>query len=224
MLTIPTIKPTVFPPSPFRLSPTTHPSTRSIFKRGLDIVGSIIGLLILAILFIPIAIAIKLDSPGCIIYQQKRCGLRGHPFTLYKFRTMVNNAEAFKSQIKNEAKGAIFKNTNDPRITRVGRFLRRTSLDELPQFWNVLIGKMSLVGTRPPSLDEVIYYRDRHWLRLNVKPGITGEWQVNGRSIVNDFEQIVTLDLRYQKRWSPGYDLWLILKTIWVVITRQGAV
>ncbi|WP_374883614.1 sugar transferase [Microseira sp. BLCC-F43] len=223
MLTTPTIKPTLFPSSPFRLFPTTHLSTRCIFKRSLDIVGSIVGLLILAILFIPIAIAIKLDSPGSIIYRQKRCGLRGRPFTIYKFRTMVNNADALKSEIQNEASGAIFKNKNDPRITRVGRFLRRTSLDELPQFWNVLVGKMSLVGTRPPSFDEVIYYSDRHWCRLNVKPGITGEWQVNGRSVVNDFEQIVTLDLRYQKRWSLWYDLWLILKTIWVVITRQGA-
>lgn len=223
MIAIPTIKPNLFPPTPSRLFPTPHPSTRSIFKRGLDITGSIIGLLILAILFIPIAIAIKLDSPGSIIYQQKRCGLRGRPFTIYKFRTMVNNADALKSQIKNEAKGAIFKHKNDPRITRVGRFLRRTSLDELPQFWNVLIGEMSLVGTRPPSLDEAIYYSDRHWLRLNVKPGITGEWQVNGRCVVKDFEQIVTLDLRYQKRWSPWYDLWLILKTIWVAIAQQGA-
>jgi lipopolysaccharide/colanic/teichoic acid biosynthesis glycosyltransferase len=223
MLTTPTIKPSFFPLSPSRLFPTTHPSTRSIFKRALDIVGSIIGLLILAILFIPIAIAIKLDSPGSIIYQQKRCGLRGLPFTIYKFRTMVKNADLLKSQIKNEAKGAIFKHENDPRITRVGRFLRRTSLDEMPQFWNVLVGEMSLVGTRPPSLDEVIYYSDRHWSRLNVKPGITGEWQVNGRSIVKNFEEIVTLDLRYQRRWSIWYDLWLILKTIWMVIARQGA-
>ena len=205
------------------LSSKPHPSTRSIFKRGLDIAGSIVGLIILAILFVPIAIAIKLDSPGCIIYQQKRCGLRGHPFTLRKFRTMVKNADALKCQIENQAQGAIFKNDNDPRITKVGRWLRRTSLDELPQFWNVLVGEMSLVGTRPPSLDEVIYYNKRHWRRLNVKPGITGEWQVNGRSSVKDFEAIVTLDLRYQRRWSPGYDLWLILKTIWVVIARQGA-
>ena len=209
--------------SPSLLFITLHPSNRCKFKRGLDIAGSIVGLLILAILFIPIAIAIKLDSPGPIFYKQKRCGLRGITFTLYKFRTMIENADAFKFQIKNEAKGAIFKNKNDPRITKVGRFLRRTSLDEIPQFWNVLVGEMSLVGTRPPLLDEVVYYSDRDWHRLNVKPGITGEWQVNGRSSVNNFEEIVTLDLHYQTRWSPWYDIWLILKTIWVVIAGQGA-
>lgn len=221
MLTYPAASPRIFSSSFDQYYLTPHPSTSSIFKRGLDIAGSIAVLLILVVLFIPIAIAIKLDSPGCIIYKQKRYGLRGHSFTIRKFRTMVKNADALKSKIKNEAKGAIFKNDNDPRITRVGRFLRRTSLDELPQFWNVLMGEMSLVGTRPPSFDEVIHYSDRHWSRLNVKPGITGEWQVNGRSIVKDFEEIVTLDLRYQSRWSPGYDLWLILKTIWVVIARK---
>ncbi|MCL1471887.1 sugar transferase [Argonema antarcticum A004/B2] len=214
---------TVFASSPFPLFITPHPSTRSKFKRCLDIAGSIVGLLILAILFIPIAIAIKLDSPGSIFYKQKRCGLRGRFFTLYKFRTMIKNADVLKSQIKNEAKGAIFKSENDSRITRVGRFLRRTSLDELPQFWNVLLAEMSLVGTRPPSFDEVFYYNKRHWRRLNVKPGITGEWQVNGRSSVKNFEDIVTLDLRYQRRWSPWYDIWLIFKTIWVVIAGQGA-
>lgn len=202
---------------------TIHPSTQSISKRLIDIVGSLVGLLILALLFIPIAVAIKLDSPGSILYNQKRYGLYGKPFKIWKFRTMVQNADALKALIPNEAKGLIFKNQKDPRVTRVGRFLRQTSLDEFPQFWHVFQGEMSLVGTRPPTADEVIHYSDYHWQRLNVKPGITGEWQVNGRSVVNDFEQIVTLDLRYQKRWSLWYDLWLILKTIWVVITRQGA-
>lgn len=223
MLTYSPASPKVISSSSLALFLTPHLSTRSKFKRGLDIAGSIFGLLILAILFIPIAIAIELDSPGSILYKQKRCGLKGRSFILYKFRTMVKDADALKSQVKNEAKGAIFKNENDPRITRVGRFLRRTSLDELPQFWNVLVGEMSLVGTRPPSLDEVMYYSDRDWRRLNVKPGITGEWQVNGRSGVKNFEEIVTLDLRYQRRWSPWYDIWLILKTIWVVIAGQGA-
>ena len=223
MLTYSPASPKVISSSSLALFITPHRSTRSKFKRGLDIAGSIFGLLILAILFIPIAIAIKLDSPGSILYKQKRCGLRGRSFILYKFRTMVKNAETLKSQVKNEAKGAIFKNENDPRVTRVGRFLRRTSLDELPQFWNVLVGEMSLVGTRPPTLDEVVYYSDRHWRRLNVKPGITGEWQVNGRSSLKNFEEIVTLDLRYQHQWSPWYDILLILKTIWVVIAKQGA-
>lgn len=203
--------------------PVHHASTRSIMKRLLDIVGSLIGLLILAIAFVPIAIAIKLDSPGPIFYTQKRYGLHGRSFNIRKFRSMVTNAEALKSQIKNEAKGLIFKNENDPRVTRVGRFLRKTSLDELPQFWNVLIGEMSLVGTRPPTHDEVIHYKEHHWCRLNVKPGLTGVWQVSGRSSIKDFEEVVNLDLLYQSRWTPLYDIQIILKTIQVVLTRAGA-
>lgn len=136
---------------------------------------------------------------------------------------MVANADQLKHLVVNEAKGNIFKNSNDPRITRVGRFLRRTSLDELPQFWNVLMGEMSLVGTRPPTLDEVATYKHHHWERLHVKPGITGEWQANGRSTVTDFEEIVKLDIAYQRKWSIAYDLWLILKTIWTVLNRSGA-
>jgi lipopolysaccharide/colanic/teichoic acid biosynthesis glycosyltransferase len=200
-----------------------HPSVTSNFKRILDIVGSLAGLLVLAIVFVPIAIAIKLDNPGPIFFVQKRCGLQGQVFHLVKFRSMVTNADELKAQIKNEAKGLIFKNRQDPRITRVGKFLRKTSLDELPQFWNVLTGDMSLVGTRPPTIDEVSQYSDRHWQRLNVKPGITGEWQVNGRSAIEDFEQIVDLDLRYQSRWTPIYDLFVILRTLYVVFARVGA-
>lgn len=200
-----------------------HPSASSFFKRFVDIVGSLFGLVLLAILFVPIAIAIKLDSPGPILYSQERYGLLGKPFQVYKFRSMVQNADALKAQIKNEAKGLIFKNQNDPRVTRVGRFLRKTSLDEFPQFWNVLKGEMSLVGTRPPTADEVIRYKTHHWQRLVVKPGITGEWQVNGRSLVEDFEDIVKLDLRYQMHWHPLYDLILILKTIQVLILKTGA-
>lgn len=200
-----------------------HPSASSILKRLIDVVGSLIGLVILAILLVPIAIAIKLDSPGPILYSQERYGLLGKPFQVYKFRSMVQNADELKAQIKNEAKGLIFKNQNDPRVTRVGRFLRKTSLDELPQFWNVLKGEMSLVGTRPPTADEVKQYQAHHWQRLSVKPGITGEWQVNGRSLIKDFEDIVHLDLRYQARWHPLYDLVLILKTVRVLITKTGA-
>jgi lipopolysaccharide/colanic/teichoic acid biosynthesis glycosyltransferase len=200
-----------------------HPSVTSNFKRIIDIVGSLAGLLVLSIVFVPIAIAIKLDNPGPIFFVQKRCGLQGQVFHLVKFRSMVTNADELKAQIKNEAKGLIFKNRQDPRITRVGKFLRKTSLDELPQFWNVLTGDMSLVGTRPPTIDEVSQYSDRHWQRLNVKPGITGEWQVNGRSAIEDFEQIVDLDLRYQSRWTPAYDLFVILRTLYVVFARVGA-
>ena len=201
-----------------------HASASSFIKRFLDIIGATFGLLGLAIIFVPIALAIKLDSPGPVLYCQRRHGLLGKPFCMYKFRSMVTNAEMLKSQVKNEAQGLIFKNADDPRVTKVGRFLRRTSLDELPQFWNVFWGEMSLVGTRPPTPDEVDKYNDRHWQRLLVKPGMTGEWQVNGRSNVNDFEQIVDLDLRYQAVWHPIYDLVLIARTIYVIFARVGAV
>lgn len=202
---------------------TNHPSVESKFKRSLDIVGGLVGLLILAIVFVPIAIAIKLDSPGPIFFTQERYGLQGRTFRIRKFRSMVSDAEQLKSLVENEANGLIFKNKNDFRVTKVGRFLRSTSLDELPQFWNVLVGEMSLVGTRPPVKDEVIKYTPRHWQRLNVKPGLTGEWQVNGRSQVKDFEQIVDLDLQYQRNWYPWYDLLLIGKTLYVIFGRIGA-
>ncbi|MBC7969032.1 MAG: sugar transferase [Verrucomicrobia bacterium] len=200
-----------------------HRSVNSIFKRLLDIVGGLVGLLILAILFMPLALAIKLDSRGPIFYAQERYGLLGKPFRIYKFRSMVQNADELKSQVKNEASGLIFKNQDDPRVTRIGRFLRRSSLDEFPQFWNVLMGEMSLVGTRPPTADEVSRYDHHHWQRLNVKPGMTGEWQVNGRSTVKDFEEIVKLDLRYQEQWHPFYDLALIARTIYVIVAKVGA-
>lgn len=200
-----------------------HPSTRSFFKRLLDIAGSIVGLMILAVVFVPIAIAIKLDSPGPIFYTQERYGLYGCRFKIRKFRSMVVNADQLKSQIKNEAKGLLFKNENDPRVTRLGSFLRKTSLDELPQFWNVLVGEMSLVGTRPPTSDEVSRYNTHHWKRLNVKPGLTGVWQVSGRSSIKDFEQVVELDLSYQTQWTPLYDMKIVLKTIQVVVCRKGA-
>jgi len=200
-----------------------HISVISPIKRAIDILGSSIGLLILAILFVPVAIAIKLDSPGPIFYAQTRHGVGGRPFKIVKFRSMVANADALKAKVQNEANGLIFKNQQDPRITRVGRFLRKTSLDEIPQFWNVFKGEMSLVGTRPPTSDEVRHYNAKHWQRLNVKPGLTGEWQVHGRSSVTDFEDIVELDLRYQRRWSPAYDLALIFKTLYVVFAKVGA-
>jgi len=200
-----------------------HPSARSVFKRLIDILGSIVGLIILSIVFIPLSIAIVLDSPGPILYKQVRCGLQGRQIIIHKFRSMVKDAEALKATVKNEAKGLIFKNERDPRVTRVGQFIRKTSLDELPQFWNVLVGEMSLVGTRPPTLDEVAHYKKHHWQRLNVKPGLTGEWQVSGRSSIKDFEQVVELDLRYQRLWSPLYDLQVIWRTLRVLFARSGA-
>lgn len=201
---------------------TPHRSASCLFKRSIDIIGSLIGLAIFGLIFFPIALAIRLDSPGSILYSQKRYGLMGHSFRIYKFRSMVQNADELKMQIKNEARGLIFKNENDPRITRVGRFLRKTSLDEFPQFWNVLRGEMSLVGTRPPTADEVANYSNHHWQRLQVKPGLTGEWQVSGRSLVKDFEDIVQLDLRYQAQWHPFYDLILICKTVFLILTKRS--
>ncbi len=202
--------------------PETHPSVRSWVKRLIDIVGALVGLVITSLIFVPIVIAIKLDSPGPIFFHQTRCGWLGKRFEIWKFRSMCQNAEAQKSKVENQASGAFFKNDNDPRITKVGRFLRRTSLDELPQFWNVLQGDMSLVGTRPPTPDEVAKYQVPQWQRLNVKPGMTGEWQVNGRSTVRDFEDVIKLDLRYQQNWSLIYDLKLIFKTIVLVFNKDS--
>jgi lipopolysaccharide/colanic/teichoic acid biosynthesis glycosyltransferase len=205
------------------MSSVPHRSVTSGVKRLVDVMGAVAGLTFLAIIFVPVAIAIQVESPGSVLYRQKRYGWRGRSFTLYKFRSMVKDADRLKALVQNEAEGLIFKNEQDPRITRIGKFLRRTSLDEVPQFWNVLVGEMSLVGTRPPTHDEVIHYSDRHWQRLNVKPGLTGLWQVSGRSEIKDFEEIVNLDLQYQEDWSPVYDLRIILSTFVVLLTKPGA-
>ncbi|MEO1593326.1 MAG: sugar transferase [Cyanobacteria bacterium J06632_22] len=192
-------------------------------KRVVDVALSLLGVLVLGVCYGPIAIAIRLDTPGPVIYRQQRIGLGGKPFTIYKFRSMVAQADRLKALVKNEASGQIFKNQNDPRITRVGRFLRSTSLDELPQLINVLRGEMSLVGTRPPTAEEVAAYQPHHLQRLRVKPGLTGEWQVRGRSSVSNFDRIVQMDLAYQRKWSLAYDLRLLVKTVGVVLNRQGA-
>ena len=205
------------------IKPPIHPSVNSSAKRMLDILGAIFGLAIAGMITIPIAIAMWFDEPGSIFYSQIRCGFEGKPFRIWKFRSMIANADRQKHLVTNQATGHIFKNENDPRITKVGHFLRRTSLDEFPQFWNVLKGDMSLVGTRPPTIDEVAMYDKHHFLRLKVKPGITGEWQVRGRSEVLDFEDIVRMDLNYQKRWSFFYDVHLLIQTVVVVLTRKGA-
>ncbi len=205
------------------LSLEAHSSVYSRLKRALDIIGACLGLGFFILIFPILATVILMDSKGPIFYSQKRCGLKGKPFRIWKLRSMVVNAEQLKGQIQNEATGLIFKNKNDPRITRVGALLRKTSLDEFPQFWNVLKGEMSLVGTRPPTLDETAQYSPHHWLRLQVKPGITGEWQAKGRSQVDDFEAIVAMDLNYQSRWSVAYDLKLIWATVGAVIQRRGA-
>ena len=200
-----------------------HYSANCRRKRLLDIIGALIGLVVTAIIAVPIALVIKLDDPGPVFYSQIRCGVKGKTFRVWKFRSMIVNADQLQHLVDNQAQGHIFKNKNDPRVTRVGRFLRRTSLDELPQFWNVLKGDMSLVGTRPPTVEEVMNYKTHHWERLNTKPGMTGEWQANGRSSITDFEDIVRMDLAYQQKWSVIYDLKLILKTLMVVAKKDGA-
>ena len=200
-----------------------HPSVYSKTKRLIDVIGALVGLVITALIFPAIALLIYLDDPGSIFFRQIRCGVNGKTFRMWKFRSMVMDAEKIKHLVENKAHGHIFKNDQDPRITKIGKFLRRTSLDEFPQFWNVLKGEMSLVGTRPPTLDEVAKYENHHYQRLRVKPGITGEWQANGRSDVEDFEEMVRMDIAYQRKWNRFYDLHLIGKTVWVVLRQRGA-
>ena len=205
--------------------PETHPSVRSKAKRAMDIVGALVGLAIMAVLYIVIGTIIKLDDGGPIFFSQIRCSLMGKRFKIWKFRSMVTDAEARKQEVANKVEGPLFKNDNDPRVTKIGKFLRRTSLDEFPQFWNVLKGDMSLVGTRPPTPDEIEQYEVSQWQRLNVKPGMTGEWQVNGRSTVTKFEDVIRLDLQYQRKWSLMYDVQLIIKTVMVLFSKDsGAV
>lgn len=210
-------------PTTSSINDSIHRSVKSRLKRLIDIMGAVVGISITAVLVIPIAIAMFFDSPGPVFYRQIRCGLNGKPFRMWKFRSMVVNAEQQKHLVHNHAKGHFFKNEKDPRVTKVGKFLRRTSLDEFPQFWNVLRGEMSLVGTRPPTPDEVEKYAPHHHLRLKVRPGITGEWQVKGRSKVKDFEDVVKMDLDYQRKWSIFYDICLILATIKAVCSCRGA-
>jgi exopolysaccharide biosynthesis polyprenyl glycosylphosphotransferase len=196
-----------------------------IAKRAVDIVLSVVGLVVLSPVMLLLALAVKLSSRGPVLFVHKRCGLSGRRFRFYKFRTMVQNAEARKRELEhlNEMKGPAFKMRSDPRITRLGSVLRKTSLDELPQLWNVLRGDMSLVGPRPPTPDEVERYNTRQIQRLSVMPGITGLWQVSGRSDISDFERWVDLDLSYARSWSMWLDLRILLKTVVVVARVRGA-
>ncbi|MGD1857269.1 MAG: sugar transferase [Leptolyngbyaceae cyanobacterium] len=205
-----------------QILPETHPSVNSKAKRALDIAGGLVGLLLTALVYVPVAIIIKLDDGGPVFFAQTRCSWLGRRFRIWKFRSMVADAEARKSEVANQVEGPLFKNENDPRITKIGAFLRKTSLDEFPQFWNVLKGDMSLVGTRPPTPDEIDQYEVGAWQRLNVKPGMTGEWQVNGRSSITKFEDVIKLDLRYQENWSFFYDIKLIVRTVLVLFSKDS--
>lgn len=196
-----------------------------VLKRCMDIVGGMVGVILTLIIGFFVAIAIKLDSPGPVIFSQNRVGKNGRHFKMYKFRSMYIDAEERKKELlqQNEMQGAMFKMTNDPRITKVGKFIRKYSIDELPQFFNVLKGDMSLVGTRPPTVEEVQKYKTEQKRRLSVTPGMTGLWQTSGRSEIYDFDEIVKLDLEYIDKWSIGMDIKLLVKTIVVCVKGDGA-
>jgi exopolysaccharide biosynthesis polyprenyl glycosylphosphotransferase len=194
-------------------------------KRIMDICISLIGLVVTSPIMLITAIAIKIDSPGPILFKQLRVGQNGRTFYMYKFRSMCKNAESMQEELlsKNEMHGAMFKIVDDPRITRVGKFIRKTSIDELPQFFNVLKGDMSIVGTRPPTVDEVLQYKRGQWRRISIKPGITGAWQISGRNDITDFDKVVELDLKYIDNWSLYGDLVIILKTFGALFKQKGA-
>lgn len=206
----------------------------AVIKRIIDIVGGLIGCLLTGVLFIFIAPVICFQSPGPVFFSQMRVGRNGRMFRIYKFRSMYMDAEERKKELaaENEVEdGMMFKIENDPRIIGsekgpgkgIGNFIRRTSLDEFPQFWNVLKGEMSLVGTRPPTVDEWEKYNFHHRGRLSTKPGLTGMWQVSGRSDVSDFEEVVALDTKYISEWSLGLDIKILCKTILILLKQEGA-
>ncbi len=208
----------------FRTAPEA--SWQRVLKQCFDTLGALVAIILGSWFFAGVALLIKLSSPGPILFRQKRCGLNGHPFTIYKFRTMVTDAEQRRQELDamNEMSGPVFKMKNDPRVTPIGRFLRKFSFDEFPQLFNVLRGEMSLVGPRPLPVDEVKRFDDlAHRRRLSVKPGLTCLWQISGRNNVSDFKDWVRLDLEYIDNWSLWLDLKIIWHTIPVVLIGTGA-
>lgn len=201
-------------------------SWEAIAKRVFDIVFSIIAIILTSPIMLITAIAIKIDSPGPAIFKQVRVGMNGRHFKIWKFRSMRINADEMKKELleQNEVKdGMMFKMKDDPRITRVGKIIRKLSIDELPQFFNVLSGSMSFVGTRPPTLDEVEKYQTDQWRRISIKPGITGMWQVSGRSNIKDFDEVVRLDVEYIDNWNLWLDIKLLFKTVGVVFLHEDS-
>ncbi|WP_247935526.1 sugar transferase [Streptococcus mitis] len=205
-------------------STTFYRSSDIALKRSIDIIGSLVGLIICGLVSIFLVPLIKRDG-GPAIFIQDRIGRNGRVFKFYKFRSMRVDAEEIKKDLmsQNQMQGGMFKIENDPRITKIGHFIRKTSLDELPQFWNVLKGDMSLVGTRPPTLDEYMTYTPEQKRRLSFKPGITGLWQISGRSEIKNFDDVVKLDVAYIDGWTIWKDIEILLKTIKVVVMRDGA-
>ena len=220
-------------------SSLNYASTKQlVFKRAMDIVGGLVGCLLTCIIFIFVAPVIYISSPGPIFFSQERIGKNGKKFKIYKFRSMYMDAEARKAELMKQnrvADGKMFKLDFDPRVignkilpdgtkkTGIGNFIRVTSLDEFPQFFNVLKGDMSIVGTRPPLPGEVSEYELHHRARLAIKPGITGMWQVSGRSDITDFEEVVRLDTKYIKEWSPALDIKILFKTVKTVLGKEGS-
>lgn len=196
-----------------------------LVKRIIDIFGACIGMVLTVLVGIVLAPFLLMESPGPLVFKQRRVGVNGRVFEFYKFRSMYADAEERKKELmkQNEMQGLMFKMENDPRITKVGAFIRKTSIDELPQFWNVLKGDMSLVGTRPPTLDEYQQYNYYQKRRISFRPGITGLWQISGRSDIKDFDEVVKLDLEYIDNWSLLLDFKIIFKTILVVFRGSGA-
>jgi exopolysaccharide biosynthesis polyprenyl glycosylphosphotransferase len=209
-----------------RLSRPAMRARHELFKRLFDVVAAAVGLVLLAPVLLAVALAVRASSPGPVLFRQRRVGRGGRHFWIYKFRSMVADAEARKLALTTKsvyATGHLFKLEHDPRVTRLGAVLRRTSLDELPQLWNVLRGDMSLVGPRPPLPSEVTHYDDHHYVRLCARPGITGPWQVGGRNGIHDFERVVALEHAYLRNWSLQKDFDILLRTIPVVLQQQGA-
>jgi exopolysaccharide biosynthesis polyprenyl glycosylphosphotransferase len=197
-----------------------------VIKRMMDIVLTTVLMVVCFPLIVAIAIAIKLDSRGPVFFRQRRVGLGGREFTMWKFRSMEHMSERRHEDVahlNHYADARLFKLQDDPRITRVGRWLRRFSLDELPQLFNVIVGEMSLVGPRPPLPQEVVKYEQRHFVRLTVVPGMTGPWQVGGRNLITDFEEVVRLEQEYVERWSFRLDLQIMAKTLGVILSGEGA-
>lgn len=198
---------------------------RMTIKRLIDIVGGLVGCILTAVVTPFVALAIRIDSKGPIFFAQTRIGKNGRRFKIYKFRSMYVDAQERRKELeaRNEIQGLMFKMENDPRITKVGKFIRKTSIDELPQFLNIVKGDMSLVGTRPPTEDEFERYNSHYRRRISMTPGLTGLWQISGRSEIVDFDEVVRLDLEYIDNWTLGLDMKILLRTIWVVLIGKGS-